>query len=671
MKKQTCCIIIKPIFDYLKVRNFTDWSSLMDGLDLEIDGLDDPIAFLSDPNNWVSTDVVVKLFARTRLILRDEMAAYKIARFAVENASLGYIQKIFVRAFWSCKKGFEHVQEINDKFSRSKKVELVEIKGNSAVVRLHWDSSMVLSKDLCLHNQAFYVYLPTIWSGKPVELQETRCYFEGQPYCEYHIRWDLRHRVREYLPRFFSSGTILKDIIAEQEKDKKVIERKYEEVNQLNVALRRRIEQLVALQETGNAILSVLDLDHLLTAIMKILSNVCRINRALIMLVNSEVACLEYLYALGFNGDIPETIKSYAVPLSRGSNILARVAGTGRAEYMPGTVGSGSSREDIVLTHGNPGAVFVIPLITRSKVIGVIAADAADEEEIPEETRKTLEVFAPQIAIAIENARMYSRLQKQMLELKRCDALLSRAERFSFLGNLSARLAHEIRNPMTAVETFLQMLPRKYDDEAFRNDFHRIALEETRRVNGLVTELLDLVKKRQTHFEFNDLHQLIEKMVLLVSPQSNAKKIEIIRRLSPEIGQVWLDSEKMKEVILNLLSNALEHTPEGGKIEILTTIIKEREKAKNIRIEIRDNRHGIPESMTEAIFDPCFTPEHESRIHKGAGIGLFIAHKNMLDHEGTIEVKSRVREGTSFYLTLPLEPCRCNPDFTAIRRRPG
>ena len=209
---------------------------------------------------------------------------------------------------------------------------------------------------------------------------------------------------------------------------------------------------------------------------------------------------------------------------------------------------------------------------------------------------------------------------------------------------------------MTAIETFLQMLPQKYDDEEFRNDFHKIALEETRRVNNLITELLDLVKKRETHFEFNDLHDLIDKMILLVSPQSHAKDIEIVRRFSPDIGQAWLDSEKIKEVTLNLLSNAVEFTPKRGTIEIATRIDKEKEKEKNICIEIADNGDGIPESMMETIFDPYFTTKHRSSIHKGTGLGLFIAHRNMLDHGGSIEVRSRVNEGTTFCLKLPLEP---------------
>ncbi len=86
-------------------------------------------------------------------------APYKIARFAIENVSLGYIQKIFVKAFWSTKTALRHVQKINDKFNRSKKVELVRVGRNEAVVRLHWDHTMGVSKDLCLYNQGTYTFL--------------------------------------------------------------------------------------------------------------------------------------------------------------------------------------------------------------------------------------------------------------------------------------------------------------------------------------------------------------------------------------------------------------------------------------------------------------------------------------------------------------------------------
>ena len=447
------------------------------------------------------------------------------------------------------------------------------------------------------------------------------------------------------------------DTITEMEEDKAVIQQKYDEVNLLNIELNKRVKQLEAIQETGKAILSLLDLEQLLTVIMNLLSNVCRINRAVIMLANEDQGFLEYIHGIGFNGDVPEIIKNYKVSLNRLSNILVRVTNTGQPEYIPEVKRSILRKENIMLTHGKPTSVYVLPLITRSRVIGIIATDAIDGKGVPKETRETLEVFAPQIAIAIENAKLYSRLQQQMEELKQSHALLSRSEKFSFLGNLAARLAHEIKNPMTAIGTFIQMMPHKYHDEEFRNNFHKIAMEETLRINNLITELLDLVNTKESHIELNDLHGLIDTMILLISPQSKAKKIDVSCQFDPNIGQVWMDSEKMKQVVLNILSNAVDFTSEGGKIELITKKNTEEEKPDTVSIEIRDDGPGIPPSHIDKVFDPYFTTKHKSNMHSGTGLGLFIAHQNMQDHGGIIQVRNHKHKGAIFTLILPNISC--------------
>ena len=654
MKKEVNCLNSKVVIGYVKEHINGDYARLIENLDPQIDALADPERFLMDTNNWISSTVTSELYKRARLILDDELAAYKIAKYAVEKTQLGPAHRIITKGFWSYKTGLKHVQKLNDKWNRTKRVELVEIWRNGAILRLHWYPQMDVSKDCCLMNQGAYAFIPLIWGGKPLDLKEKCCYFNGEPYCEYHLKWPLRNRLYEIFSRFYTSKALLMDTITEMEEDKKLIEEKYDEVNRLNLELNYKIKQLTAIHETGKAILSVLNLEKLLTVIMNILSNVCQINRALIMLVNEDEEALEYLHSIGFNGEAPEMIQNYKVSLTRLSNILVRVANTGRSEYVPEVKSSTLRKENIILTHGKPTSVYVIPLITRSRVIGILATDAVGKKGVPKETRETLDFFSPQIAIAIENAKLYSKLQKQMAKLKKSQALLSRSEKFSFLGNLAARLAHEIKNPMTAIGTFIQLMPQKYDDKEFREKFHMIAMEEMSRINNLITELLNLVKKRESNFEESDIHDLIDKMILLVSPQSNAKRIIVTRRFDPEIGQVWMDSEKMKEVILNLLSNAVEFTPEDGKIEISTQHANKSEKSATIQIEIKDNGPGIPQSMIGNVFDPYFTTKHKSSIHSGTGLGLFIAHQNMQDHGGTIDVKSNSEAGSMFTLTLPV-----------------
>ena len=656
MEKEICCINTKAIFEYVKAHNHGDCSALLRALDPEIDALPDPAAFFEDSHNWTSCEVVSKLFERAKELLDDNLVAQKAAQYAVEQTGLGYIQRIFVKAFWSTKTALKHLQKINDKFNRSKRVELVSIRGNEAIARLYWDPQMPVTKDMCLYNQGVYQYMPLIWGGAPLSFREECCYFEGAEYCEYHLRWSARNRFHETLSGFFRPRSVLMETLKEVEEDKKIIEQKYEEVNRLNVELNQRLKQLLAVQETGKAILAVLDIDQLLKVIMNLLSNVCLLNRAIIMLVNEKEECLEYIYGVGFDQETFKAIKDYKVPLHRVSNMLVRVTNTGCSEYIPEVRSSSLKKENVLLAHGKPISAFVVPLITRSKVIGVIATDGVEGKGVPEETRETLEIFAPQIAIAIENARLYRSLEEKMEDLKRSQALLSRAEKFSFLGNLAARLAHEIKNPLTAIGTFIQLLPLKYEDAEFREDFHKVAMEETMRVNRLISELLDLVKPKESHFAFNDFHDLIEKMILLISPESKAKRIEIVRRYDKNMGDIWLDSEKMKQVILNLLSNAVEFTPMDGRIEIATRCRAKRGHKKLVWVEIRDSGMGIPASMMDKIFEPYFTTKHRSTMHNGTGLGLFIAHQNMLDHGGTIEVQSKESEGATFILTLPSRP---------------
>ena len=656
MEKEVSCVNSIAILNFLRENFEGDYSTLLRQLDPEIDASPNPEHYLRDPNNWISSKVASELYERASVAFHDPMLAFRIAKFAIEKRSYGYAQRIIVKAFGSYERALRNLQRINDKWNRNKRVELVEIKSTEALVRLHWNKTMRVSKHLCLMNQGAYTFLPLIWGGRPLTLEEKCCQFEGAEYCEFHLRWPERKRFREVLSRFFTLKSVLMETVKEMEADKKIIEHKYEEVSSLNQELNIRIKQLTAMQETGKAILSVLDLDQLLSVIMNLLFSVCQINRAIIMLVNEDKQCLEYIHGVGFDGEAFEGIKDYSVPLHRVSNMLVRVTSTGRAEYVPAIEGSTLKKDNILLRQGKPASAFVVPLITRSKVIGVMATDGVEGKGVPKDSREILEIFAPQIAIAIENARLYKNLQDKMEELKHSQALLSRAEKFSFLGNLAARLAHEIKNPMTAIGTFIQLLPHKYDDEEFRRDFYQVAMDETMRVNNLITELLDLVRPKESHFAYGDLRDLIEKMVLLVSPQTREKRIQIKREYDRTAEQIWMDSEKMKQVILNLLSNALEFTPQDGKIQITTQCHSENGDPRTMSIAVSDNGVGIQPGDMNKVFDPYFTTKHKSSIHKGTGLGLFITYQHVQDHKGTIEVKSEVNEGTTFLITIPVKP---------------
>ena len=653
MKKETSCINSKAVLGYVSRHNHGSIEPLIENLDPEINTMMNPDIYLSDQNNWISGRILSELFKRARELFCDPFIAFKIGQYAVQDSSLGLSREILLKASLSTREALIAFHGVNEHCSRNKKLEIVTLKRKEAVIRLHWNAGMNITRDNCIYNQGIFTFMPQIWKGPKIKLQETACFFEGADYCEYQLDWPEKNRFFAFFDRLVPHNYTHAEIISELEINRKQIERKYAEARRLNSELNKKVAQLEAIQETGKAILSILDLDELLTVIMRLLFSACKINHAIIMLINRASRRLEYFYGTGFSPGTPSQVKAYRVSLDRKNHCLAVVAKTGKARYLQAAAVTDRLDNELMEALNSPAALYATPLVTGTRVIGLILTDSFEAVEISRETRDTLDIFAPQIAIAIQNARLYSKLSDQMEALKKSNQLLSRVERFSFLGNLTARLAHELKNPMTAIRTFIQMLPEKFDDAEFRNTFQKIALAETERVNGLIIELLDLVNTDESYFKQADLHDLIEKMVLLVSPQSRARQIEVDTILSKKIGNVTLDEKKMKQVILNILSNAVEATPDKGRVEIRTTLVTPNNSHRQVEIEIRDSGPGIPFEIEEKIFDPYFSTKHKSELHKGTGLGLFIAHQNIQAHGGTIEINRNYTGGASFKITIP------------------
>jgi signal transduction histidine kinase len=250
--------------------------------------------------------------------------------------------------------------------------------------------------------------------------------------------------------------------------------------------------------------------------------------------------------------------------------------------------------------------------------------------------------LANQTANAIENARLYE-------DLKKSKSYIRRADRLASLGTLTAGLAHEIRNPLVAIKTFTQLLPERLEDEEFRNHFLNIASGEVDRISALVTELLEFARPSEPKFELEDINAVLDGMILLVSTETKSKRIDIIKDYASDLRPVNIDREQMKQVFLNLLLNAIEATPENGKIHVKTRSFVKPENEPYIQIEFTDNGCGIPQEYLEDIFIPFFTTKE-----KGSGLGLSISNQIIHDHKGYIDVESKVNQGTSFFINLPL-----------------
>jgi len=310
---------------------------------------------------------------------------------------------------------------------------------------------------------------------------------------------------------------------------------------------------------------------------------------------------------------------------------------------------------EVVNTLNRLEAEVSIPLISKGQLIGMINLSHKFNKDIySHEDIELLGTLANQTTIAIENARLYDDLRKSKSYIRRADRLAS-------LGTLTAGLAHEIRNPLVAIKTFTQLLPERIDDEEFRNHFLSIASGEVDRISALVTELLEFARPSEPKFDLEDINGILDGMILLVSTETKSKHIDILKDCASDLSPITIDREQMKQVFLNMLLNAIEATPEKGKIYVKTRSYTKPEGEPYIQIEFTDTGCGIRPEYLEEIFTPFFTTKE-----KGSGLGLSISNQIVQDHKGYIDVESQVNKGTSFFINLPLHqqyPKRRQSDF--------
>jgi len=249
------------------------------------------------------------------------------------------------------------------------------------------------------------------------------------------------------------------------------------------------------------------------------------------------------------------------------------------------------------------------------------------------------------------------RLHREQIEtLKK----MARANKLSALGTLAAGIAHEIRNPLVSIQTFLEMVPQKISelplsgpetvDREFWERFRNLSLEEILRIRRLISELVNLAAPTMSVFSEAPLGEVVRSMIDLTRKESEKRRVTVKIREDPGLPPVRIDIQKIKQVLLNLLLNALQSIPEGGRIEIATRAHAVGEGKQGVQLRVCDNGIGIPEENLDRLFDPFFTTREPG---EGVGLGLTICHQVMKEHGGDVEILSREGEGTEVILTFP------------------
>jgi len=280
-----------------------------------------------------------------------------------------------------------------------------------------------------------------------------------------------------------------------------------------------------------------------------------------------------------------------------------------------------------------------VPLVAGGKVIGLYSLDKVEPNFFTEEHLRMAEALAAQAAVAIQNARLFE-------QVRAGEAKLIQSAKMASLGVMAGGIAHELKNPLGVISANAQLLlEHPGDHRLLRECAERIHLA-SRRAAQIIEKLLKFARPPRERMELLDIHAVLEETLTLLAHQMELQGVKLLRVFHPRLPKVRGNPELLQQVFTNLVLNACNAMPQGGTLEIATDV----NEAGDVEIRFRDTGCGIPPEHLSKIFDPFFTT---MPVGKGTGLGLSISYSIVQQHQGAIEVESRVNQGSTFTVRLP------------------
>jgi signal transduction histidine kinase len=241
--------------------------------------------------------------------------------------------------------------------------------------------------------------------------------------------------------------------------------------------------------------------------------------------------------------------------------------------------------------------------------------------------------------------KMAIQLKESFESIQKSQKRIIQAEKLSSLGQLSARLAHELKNPLTSIKMILQAIMDGSPTPEMTKQDAEVILKEVKKLDAILTQFLSFAKPPRLELRPMNLGHVIEEVLSLMKTEFDRSGVEVLQEISglPEIKG---DYEKMTQVLINLLHNSIEAMPEGGKLKIVVREILENDQ-RRVLLRVEDSGQGIPEEHRKKVFDPFFTTKEG-----GTGLGLSVVYSIIKEHHGSIELQSEVGKGTVFAITF-------------------
>ncbi len=292
--------------------------------------------------------------------------------------------------------------------------------------------------------------------------------------------------------------------------------------------------------------------------------------------------------------------------------------------------------EKTFLEYFKPG--LVIPLNTGWGMNGLLFVGPKNDRSVfTNEDKEFLSLLSGQMAVALENARLHEAEKKAVAELQATQEQLVHTERLAALGEMSAKIAHEINNPLGIIKNYLMLIHKAKQDPAKSAQYVDIVGQEIDRIAGIVRELLQFHRPQQLDYKVINALNVLEDVIAFLSPQFVQTKIKCARQFSPDSPRVEASADNLKQVFINVLLNAIDAMPQGGSILITT-----RRHEENLLIRIQDSGPGVAEALMPRIFEPFFTTKPDG---KGTGLGLAVCYGIIRQHNGNMEFSNNEKGG--------------------------
>ncbi len=370
------------------------------------------------------------------------------------------------------------------------------------------------------------------------------------------------------------------------------------------------------------------------------------------------------LQVVGLGGNAADLVQKGLPYLNsvRASGIVMKVAASGQS-----VLENNVTKNPIYLPipDWEAGSEMCVALKESDRVIGVINVESRRTNAFSQNDLLVLESLAGILASVIIAAGQYQKLQATIVQLQAAreelqerisaqhtaESRLIQAAKLAAVGEMAAGIAHELNNPLTTVSGFTELsLDGLPVDSPIRSDLEMV-LREAKRARDVVRRLLDFARQNESVRTKTEFNEIVEDVIALVNHLLHTSGVQLITDLTANLPWVALDRNQIKQVILNLIHNALHAMPEGGQLRITTRCVT-RDKQNWLQLTVNDTGTGITPENLDRIFEPFFTTRAKDG---GTGLGLSVSYGIVAEHGGFMEAESKQGKGSTFSIWLPVE----------------